>query len=183
MDAAKEYVNAFKSENASKIDLKYTFGEHYEANVPMKAINNYETFAKKAAKSADATVEGLKKGPIGRFMDWKNARKAKKLEAAKEGKPTFGEKVKTYLFDEFGEERDEKIAGYKGAKQKSNVEHVDPDHEKEQESKAENDFKDEMSKGAPSPEKQAEKAKEFGEKEKAQKREPKARRKTQEEVK
>lgn len=183
MDAAKEYVNAFKSENASSIDLKYTFGEYYEANVPTKAISNYETYAKKAAKNAEATVEGLKKGPIGRFMDWRNARKAKKLEAAKEGKPTFGEKVQTYLFDEFGEERDEKIAGYKEAKQKSNVEHADPDHEKEQESKAKNDFKDEMSKGAPSPEKQAEKAKEFGEKEKAQKREPKARRKTQEEVK
>lgn len=178
IDAAKEYVNAFKNENASSIDLKYKFGNYYDANVSMKAINNYETFAKKAAKSADATVEGLKKGPIGRFMDWRNARKAKKLEAAKEGKPTFGEKVQTYLFDEFGEERNEKIAGYKGAKQKSNVEHVDPDHEKEQESKAKNDFKDEMSKGAPTPEKQAETAKEFGEK--AQKRERKEMKKTME---
>lgn len=168
MDAAKEYVNAFKSENATSIDLKYTFGAYYEANVPMTTINNYERFAKKAEKSADATVEGLKKGPIGRFMDWRNARKAKKLEAAKEGKPTFGEKVQTYLFDEFGEERNEKIAEYKKAKQ---------------ENKAKNNFKDEMKKDVPTPEEQAKTAKEFGEKQKAEKREPKARRNTTEKVK
>lgn len=145
MDAAKEYVRAFKDENDTSIDLKYTFGEHYSPITPNKVIKNYETAAKRAEKSADATVEGLKKGPVGRFMDWRNARKTKKLEAAKDDKSNGTETTV-----------------------------------KEQESEAKNNFKDEMSKGAPSAEKQAEKAKEFGEK--AQKRERKYR-KTAEKVK
>ncbi len=86
MDAAKEYVNAFKDENATSIDLKYTFGDYYDATVPMKTISNYEKFAKKVQKSGVAIVEEpeKEKGPIGRFIDRRKANKIKKLEAARE---------------------------------------------------------------------------------------------------
>ena len=190
MELAEEYVNAFKNRNSNDIDIKYLFS-NYTVGIPQKIVRNYIDSAKEAKKVKAVTVEGLSKGFMSMFKKWSNANQATMLESARmkearmakedaDANQPKGEKAKDKKakkqsrFERFAR----RVLGDKGYEDT-----VKAAEEGKPKNEEKNSFKDEMSKDAPSPEKQAKTAQDFEtQKGKREKRERKDRT-TVEEVK
>ena len=81
-DAIADYVESFKKDMPKLVTVAYRFSDS-TVGVPMKTINNYKDYARKAQKSGVAQVFGLSRGPIAMLKRWSRANQASMLESEK----------------------------------------------------------------------------------------------------